>query len=91
MSADIRRVGAVAADIVADIRFRRLVEQVHAHGPRVMAELLAEIAAERMLATYVEGKLERYAALPREAVEAFNAGRLPLIPLRSVQEDDGAD
>ncbi len=36
-----RQVGAVAAEIVADLRFRRQVSQLHERGPRIVAEFLA--------------------------------------------------
>ena len=36
-------IGPVAAEIVADLRFRRQVLRLHRLGPRAMAELLAEI------------------------------------------------
>lgn len=90
---DVRKFGAVAADIVADLKFRRLVGRVHALGPRVVAELLAEIAAERSIMVLIEQKLERYAALPVGVVEALNAAEMPAVPLRQVpwsDEDDGA-
>ena len=68
-----RAVGEVAADIVMDIRFCRHVEQLHANGPRVVAELLAEISAERGIRTIVEQKLERYADLDPGVVDALGA------------------
>ncbi len=37
----------VAAEHVADLKFRRAVERLHNLGPRATAELLAEIGAER--------------------------------------------
>ena len=63
-----KSIGSVAAEIVANMRFRRKVERVHSLGPRVTAELLAEIGAERNIRTVIDNKLERYAALDPEAV-----------------------
>ena len=68
-----RSIGSVAAEIVASLRFRRKVEQVHSLGPRVTAELLAEIGAERNIRTVIDNKLERYAALDPKAVAAAGA------------------
>ena len=63
-----RSTGSVAAETVANLRFRRKVERVHSLGPRVTAELLAEIGAERNIRTVIDNKLERYAALDPKAV-----------------------
>ena len=38
-----RTIGQAAAEVVADLRFRRQVQRLHKLGPRVIAELLAEI------------------------------------------------
>jgi hypothetical protein len=65
--------GAAAAEIGADLIFRRQVETLCAH-PRLMAELLAEIAAERSIRTEVEAKLDRFTILPPLAIEATGAG-----------------
>ena len=58
----------VAAEIVADMRFRRKVERLHGLGPRVTAELLAELGAERSIRTVIDNKLDRYAGLNPKAV-----------------------
>ncbi len=63
-----RSTGGVAAETVASMRFRRKVEKIHSLGPRVTAELLAEIGAERSIRTIIDQKLERYAALDPKAV-----------------------
>ncbi len=82
---DFRPVGRVAAQVVADLRFRRRVERVHVLGPRVTAELLAELGAERSIMTLIDGKLERYAELDPEAVEATGAGDFWPAPLHEVE------
>ena len=68
MSAGIEQM--VAADIVADLRFRRRVERLHRLGPRAVAELLAEIGAERSITTTINQKLDRYTELDPAALEA---------------------
>ncbi len=44
-----RPLGAVAADVVQDLTFCRKVQRLCVKGPRVVGELLAELAAERGL------------------------------------------
>ena len=41
----------IAANVVANLRFRRQVERLHRLGPRAIAELLAELGAERSIQT----------------------------------------
>ena len=65
-----RPIGSVAAEIVASLRFRRKIEKIHSLGPRVTAELLAEIGAERNIFTIIDQKLERYAGLDSATVAA---------------------
>jgi hypothetical protein len=75
--------GAAAAEIVADLIFRRQVETLCAH-PRLMAELLAEIAAERSIRFEVEAKLNRFVSLPPLVMEATGAGLFWPMPVRLV-------
>ncbi len=42
-----RPIGEITAELVANMRFRRQVLRLHRLGPRITAELLAEIGAER--------------------------------------------
>ncbi len=69
-----RSMGQVAAEVVADLRFRRRVERLHQLGPRATAELLAEIGVERSITTIIDQKLERYVYLDPAAVEAAGGG-----------------
>ena len=73
-----------AAEIVADLKFRRQVERVHALGARVTAELLAELGAERSIQTIIDRKLDTYAALDPEAIEAAGADRFGSLPIHEV-------
>ncbi len=79
-----RSIGEVAAEVVADLRVRRQVLRLHRLGPRVTAELLAEIGAERGITTIINQKLERYAELDPEALEATGGDRFWPAPLREV-------
>ena len=67
----------IAADAVADLRFRRRVERLHNLGPRATAELLAELGAERALQTAIDRKLATYVELDPATVEAVGADFWP--------------
>jgi len=66
-----RTLGEAAAEMVADVRFRALVRRLHGKGPRVLAEFLAALAAERSIMTAIEQKLERYERLTPEMIAAL--------------------
>ena len=77
---------AVAADTVADVRFRRHVERLHTKGPRVVAEFLAELGTERLMTTVIEAKLDRFLTVPDEALDATGGRQFPAAPLHRVRE-----
>ena len=79
-----RRIGQVAAEIVADLRFRRQVEHVCRLGPRIVGELLAEIGAERGIMTIIDEKLDTYGDLDPNALEAVGADDFWQPPLHVV-------
>lgn len=81
-------IGAVAAEIVADLRFGRAVERLHAKGPRVVGELLAEIGAERSCRTEIEDKLERFGQIDDETLHAMGGDQMPANPLHVVSADE---
>ena len=68
------------SEIVANLRFRRLVEHLHQLGPRAVGHFLAELGAERMIRTAIDVKLERYSGLTSEAVAAADAEHWPPDP-----------
>ena len=74
----------IAAEKVADLRFRRQVQQLHDRGVRVVAELLAELGAERSITTIIDRKLDVYAELGLDALEAASGDRFWPVPLREV-------
>ncbi len=80
----LRPIGEVAAEIVANLRFRRQVVRLHRLGPRSMAELLAEIGAERSITTIIDRKLDRYAELDPETLEVTGGDGFWPLPLREV-------
>ncbi len=71
--------------IVADMRFRHQVLRLHRLGPRVTAELLAEIGAERAIQTVIDQKLDRYAELEPEALAAAGGNDFWVVPIREVR------
>ena len=81
-----RLIGEVAADVVADLRFRRKVQRLHGLGPRILAELLAEIAAERNIWVIVEQKLDTYAEIDPDALDAVNGNKFWPTPLHELRD-----
>ena len=79
-----RPIGVVAAEVVAVLRFRRHVQQVHRLGDRVFGELLAEIGAERGIQTIIDEKLKKYANLDAEALGSAGGADFWPAPLREV-------
>ena len=77
-----------AAEMVADLRFRRNVERVCSLGTRAVSELLSEIGAERAIQHLVDRKVERYADLDPDLVQALGGNRFAKPPLRLVRPDD---
>ena len=74
-----------AAGVVADVKFRRQVEHLHCLGPRAVGELLAEIAVEYSIMTLVDHKLDCYAELEPEALEAAGGDMFWPVPVRGVR------
>ena len=81
----LRPVGEIAAELVANIRFRRQVEHLHQLGPRAVGELLAEVAADRGIRVQIEQRLNRYADLSPEALEATGGGDFWPVPFHEVR------
>ena len=75
---------AVAAETVARLRFRRQVERLHRLGPRATAELLAEIGADRGIATVIDQKIDAYVNLGAGALEAAGGDDFWQPPLHGV-------
>ncbi len=79
-------IGEVAAEVVADLAFRRKVQRLHGLGPRVVGELLAEIAAERGIRVLIERKVDKYTELEPAVLEAAGGDRLWPVPVREVRQ-----
>ena len=82
----LRPIGAIAAEVVADLRFRRQVIRLHRQGPRAVGEFLAGLGAERDIATIIDRKLEHYAELDAEVLEAVGGGDFPSAPIHEVRK-----
>ena len=80
----LRPIGALAAEIVADLRFRRQVLRLHRLGPRAVGEFLAELGAERSIMTLIDHKLDTYAELKPETLEVTGGDGFWPVPVRRV-------
>ncbi len=77
--------GPIAAEVVADLRFRRKVQRVHRLGDRVFGELLAEIGAERDITTIIDQKLDAYAEIEPEVLKAAGGDDFSPVPIHGVE------
>ena len=82
-----RPLGEVAAEVVADLQFRRQVQRLHGLGDRVLGEFLAEIGAERSIMTLIDQKLDTYAELGPETLEATGGDEFWPVPLHEVRRE----
>ena len=74
----LRPIGQVA--MVADLKFRQLVEHLHRLGPRAVAELLCEVAKGEDL----DRALEPYQRLTPDLLKALGGDRFPPVPIHEV-------
>jgi hypothetical protein len=79
-------IGTLAAEIAADAAFRAKVAALYRRGPRLVAEMLAEIAAERALASYIDEKFNLFLALDDAALDVLSARDMPPAPLHKVEK-----
>ena len=86
-SGSLHPIGRIATEIVSDMRFRREVKRLHRLGPRVLAELLAELAAERNIRVLVERKIDKYTELDPEVLEAAGGAGFWPFPVREARND----
>jgi hypothetical protein len=78
-----RSMGAIPAELVADLVFRRRVVTL-CRRPRLMAEFPAELAAKHDIGAEIEAKLARYNGLSVEALTVTGGDCVPLAPLHEV-------
>ena len=72
------------AQIICDLRFRRKVAELHAKGPRITAELVAEILAQPFDRMTTDERLDLFLAITDEALDVAGGRDLPPIPLHLV-------
>ncbi len=82
----LRPLDKVAEDLVADLRFHREAEKLHALGPRPYGELLGEIGEQFGCRTFIEQRLRAYAALDPEVVRELDGDEFPRPPLYEVKK-----
>ena len=83
-----KRLGPIAAEIVADIAFRRKLDQIHQRGPRAVGEVFAELGAERSIMSIIDQILDRHLAVSDQALEIVGGNRLTPIPIHAAVNDD---
>ena len=81
----LRPIGEVAAEIVADLRFRRLVQRLHALGPRVTGEAFAHLGAKHGIQTSIEQTVEHFTELEPETLQAAGGNDFWQPPLHGVE------
>ena len=67
----------LGADFATEQRLERMVERVHALGPRVLAELLAEIATATDQPALIADRVAAYARLDPDLIRAIGADKFP--------------
>ena len=77
-------IGQIAAEVVADLRFRRKVIRLHRQGPRAVGEFLAELGAELDVQTPIDQKLNTYVEIEPETLEATAGNDFWSVPLHGV-------
>ncbi len=78
-------IGQIAAEVMANLRRRRHVQQVHRLGDRAFGELLAEIGAERGIQTIIDRKVDTYVELDPEVLETAGGDDFSPLPIHKVQ------
>lgn len=57
-------------DALADLRFARSIERLHRRGPRLIHELLCQLAAERLPRQRIEDLVQQYLRIDEAALRA---------------------
>ena len=80
-----KSIGEAAAEVVAHLPFQRKVERFHRLGPRVLAEMLAELGAERSIMTIIDRKIDTYNEINSGTLKATGADQFWPAPLHPVK------
>ncbi len=81
---ELRPIGAIAAEIVSDLRFRRRVIRLRQQGDRALCEAFAHLGAKHNIQTSIEQTVERFADLEPEDLEAAGGDVFPPAPIHGV-------
>ena len=82
---ELRPIGPIAAEVVADLRFRRKIQRLHQLGDRVLGEVLAHLGAKHGIQTSIEQTVEHFAKLEPKALQATGGDEFPVVPLHGVE------
>ena len=82
---ELRSIGAIAAEIVADMKFRRQVIRLRRQGDRVLCEAFAHLGAKHGIQTSIEQTIERYAEIDPEALQAAGGDDFWPAPVHGVE------
>ena len=77
-------IGPIAAELVADLKFRHQIQRLHRLGPRVVGEFLAELGAERGIATVIDQKIDTYVELGAAVLEVAGGDGFWPVPVRKI-------
>ena len=80
----LRSIGQIAAEVVADLRFRREVQRLHRLGDRVLGELLAHLGAKHSIQTSIEQTVEHFTEIDSEVLQATGGDDFWQPPLHGV-------
>ena len=78
-------IGPIAAEIVADVKFRHQVERLYRLGPRVVGEAFAHIGIKHSIRTSVEQTVEHFTELEPEVLEAAGGDEFWQPPIHGVE------
>ena len=81
---EFRSIGAIAAEIVAGLKFRRQVIRLRRQGDRALCEAFAHLGAKHSIQTSIEQTIEHFIELEPEILEAAGGDRFPPNPLYEV-------
>ncbi len=71
----LRPIGQIAAEIVADLKFRRQVIRLRRQGDRALCEAFAHLGAKHGIQTSIEQTIERFAELDPKTLEAAGGNK----------------
>ena len=80
----LRPVGAIAAQVVQELAFRRKVTRFRAKGDRTVGEMLAEVIARYDLGVEINDLLDRYTDIPDDHLDLTGGRDFPPPPLHQV-------